>query len=69
MPVSHTSLARQSSGGGLVMLTPDGNLDKLKEDLLLCSTEGRDVIQVLGIREAKVSTSPSRILVYEAFSY
>jgi hypothetical protein len=53
MPVSPTSLARQSSGGGLVMLTPDGNLDKLKEDLLLCSTEGRDVIQVLGIRELR----------------
>jgi hypothetical protein len=51
------------------MLTPDGNLDKLKEELLLCSTEGRDVIQVLGIREAKVSTSSSRMLVFEAFSY
>jgi hypothetical protein len=53
MPVSHTSLVRQSSGGELVLLTPDGNLDKLKEELLLCSIEGRDVIQVLGIRELR----------------
>jgi hypothetical protein len=35
MPVSHTDLARQSSGAGLVILTPDENLPKLNEDLLL----------------------------------
>ena len=65
MPVSHTSLARQSSGGGLVMLTPDNNLATLKEDLLLRSTEGKDVIQVLGIREAKVSSLRPHALAYE----
>jgi hypothetical protein len=33
MPVSHSDLARESNGAGLVILTPDENLPKLKEDL------------------------------------
>jgi ATP-dependent exoDNAse (exonuclease V) beta subunit len=55
MPVSHTDLARQSSGAGLVILTPDENLRKLKEDLLQCvvGSDDKDMSQVLGIREAK----------------
>jgi hypothetical protein len=55
MPVSHTDLARQSSGAGLVILTPDENLPKLKEDLLQCvdGSDDKDISQVLGIREAK----------------
>jgi hypothetical protein len=53
MPVSHRDLARQSSSG-LVILTPEENLPKLKEDLQKCSV-GSDsqLFQVLGIREAK----------------
>ena len=55
MPVSHPDLARQSSGAGLVILTPDENLPKLKEDLLQCvaGSVDRDMSQVLGIRESK----------------
>ena len=55
MPVSHPDLARQSSGTGLVILTPDENLPKLKEDLLQCvvGSDDKDMSQVLGIREAK----------------
>jgi hypothetical protein len=55
MPVSHTDLARQSSDAGLVLLTPDENLRKLKEDLLQCvvGSDDKDMSQVLGIREAK----------------
>ena len=54
MPVSHIDLARQSSGAGLVILTPDENLRKLKEDLLQCvvGSDDKDMSQVLGIREA-----------------
>ena len=54
MPVSHTDLARQSSGAGLVILSSDENLPKLKEDLHNCAV-GSDCSfsQVLGIREAK----------------
>ena len=57
MPMSHTDLARQSSGAGagLVILTPDENVLKLKENLLQCGvgSDGKDMSQVLGIREAK----------------
>ncbi len=55
MPVSHTDLARQSSGDSLVILTPDENLPKLKEDLHKCAVGSgfKDMSQVLGIREAK----------------
>jgi hypothetical protein len=55
MPVSHTDLDRQSSGAGLVILTPDENLHKLKEDLLQCvvGSDDKDMSQVLGMREAK----------------
>jgi hypothetical protein len=54
MPVSHRDLARQSSSSGLVILTPDENVPKLKEDLLQCAGgDGKDMSQVLGIREAK----------------
>ena len=57
MPVSHTDLARQSSGAGagLVILTPDENLPKLNEKLLQCGvgSDGKGMSQVLGIREAK----------------
>jgi hypothetical protein len=53
--VSHIDLARQSSGAGLVILTPDENVRKLKEDLLQCvvGSDDKDMSQVLGIREAK----------------
>jgi hypothetical protein len=54
MPVSHRDLARQSSSTGLVILTPDENVPKLKEDLLQCASgDGKDMSQVLGIRKAK----------------
>jgi hypothetical protein len=54
MPVSHTELARQSSGG-LIILTPDENMPKLKRDLLQCvaGSDDKGMSQVLGIREAK----------------
>jgi hypothetical protein len=55
MSVPHRDLARQSSGAGLVILTPDENLPKLKEDLLQSAVGcgGKDMSQLLGIREAK----------------
>ena len=55
MSVNHADLARQSSGAGLVILTPDENLPKLKEDLLQCvvDSDDKDISQVLGICEAK----------------
>ena len=54
MPVSHRDLARQGSSTGLVILTPDENVPKLKEDLLQCAGgDAKDMSQVLGIREAK----------------
>jgi len=62
MPVSHRDLARQSSGG-LVILTPDENLSKLKEVLQKCAvdSDSKDMSQrlheVLRIREAKVCTT------------
>jgi hypothetical protein len=62
MPVSYRDLARQSRGG-LVILTPDENLAKLKEDLQKCAVGSdskemsQQLHQVLGIREAKVCTT------------
>jgi hypothetical protein len=56
MPVSHSDLARESSGAGLVILTPDENLPKLKGALQKCVGVSQH-FQVLGIREAKVCRS------------
>ena len=54
MSMSHPDLARQSSVAGLVILTPDENLPKLKEDLPQCVSVSLVLMsQVLGICETK----------------
>jgi hypothetical protein len=58
-------LARQSSGTGLVILTPDQHLSKLKEELLQCvvGSDDKDMRLVLGIREAKGLDFPEVVIV------